>query len=363
MVPSLTSGVYIGGTDSSSTYFPNPTVVQVPIATKANSVIYAAPGATAVLVGIQTLSINGPAITFSSKAIQLTPSNIFISEMNSGSVSILELPGQFTAGVPPVTIATIGSQTISAAPGASTVVVQGQTLSAGGSPITLSANIVASLGISGTIIQYPGGGVSSVALPTAVPQIGVTGRGRNEEIPIATIASQVISALLRASTIAFQGQTLSIDGSPVTLPANIVASVGLSDLGVHYPGGGVSSFTLPTTAPDAPGIVGTVDGSVISVVPGAGGSKIVIGSQTLTVGGTPITLGGNDVLSLGASGVVMQKLDGGITTLAVPTQTEFSKGTSTPTNPIAGAIASSKSSPCYQYMLISNSYQSLEQAQ
>jgi hypothetical protein len=51
MVPSPTSGVYIGGTDSSSTYFPNPAVVQVPIATIANSVIYASPGATVVLVG------------------------------------------------------------------------------------------------------------------------------------------------------------------------------------------------------------------------------------------------------------------------------------------------------------------------
>jgi hypothetical protein len=199
--------------------------------------------------------------------------------MNSGSASTLELPSQSTAGVPPVAIAKIGSQTISAAPGASTVVVQGQTLSAGGPPIMPSANIVASLGISGIIIQYPGGGVSSVALPTAVPQIGVTG------------------------------------------------------------------------------------GWICDICSTRSRRKIVIGSQTLTVGGTSITLGGNDVLSLGASGVVMQKPGGGITTIAVPTQTEFSKSISTSTNPIAGAIASSKSSPCHQYMLISNSYQSLEQAQ
>jgi hypothetical protein len=83
----------------------------------------------------------------------------------------------------------------------------------------------------------------------------------------------------------------------------------------------------------------------------------------LTVGGAPITLGGNDVVSLGASGVVVQKPGGGITTLAVPTQTEFSKTTSTSTNPIAGAIASSKSNSSHQYMLTPNSYQSLEQAQ
>jgi hypothetical protein len=188
--------------------------------------------------------------------------------------------------------------------------------------------------------------VSSVALPAAVRQTAVTGGGGNEEIPIATIAGQVISALPGASTIVFEGQTLSIGGSPVTLPANIVASVGPSGLVVQYPGGGVSSFTLPTTLPDVSGIVGTVDGSVISAVSGAGGSKVVIGSQTLTVGGTPITLGSNDVISLGASGVVVQKPGGGITTLAVPTQTEFSKSITTSTNLIAGAIASSKSSPC-----------------
>jgi hypothetical protein len=345
-----TSGVYIGGTDSSSTYFPNPTIVPVPIATIANSVIYANPGATAVVVGSQTISVNGPAVTFSSKIIQLSPSNIVISDMNSGSVSTLELPDQSSAAVPPVPIATIGSQTISAAPGASTVVVQGQTLSAGGSPITLDANVVASLGTSGIVIQYPGGGVSSVALPTAAPQTGMAGGDGNEPIPIVTIAGQVISALPGASTIVFQGQTLSIGGSPVTLPANIVASVGPSGLVVQYPGGGVSSFTLPTTAPDSSGIIGTVDGSVISAVSGAGGGKVVIGSQTLTVGGTPITLGDNDVVSLGASGVVVQKPGGGITTLSVPTQTELLKSTTTSTNPIAGAIASSKSSPYIQYM-------------
>jgi uncharacterized Zn-binding protein involved in type VI secretion len=198
MVPSPTSGVYIGGTDSSSTYFPNPAVVQVPIATIANSVIYASPGATVVLVGSQTLSINGPAVTFSSKAIQLTPSNIFISEMNSGSASTLELPSQSTAGVPPVAIATIGSQTISAAPGASTVVVQGQTLSAGGPPIMPSANIVASLGISGIIIQYPGGGVSSVALPTAVPQMSSLTTALSELPPICLRLSKAyVNTLLR----------------------------------------------------------------------------------------------------------------------------------------------------------------------
>jgi hypothetical protein len=197
LVPSLTSaeivvtvasGVYLAGTDSSSSYSPILSVVPVPIATIANSVIYASPGATAVVVGSQTISINGPAVTFFSKAIQLTPSNIVISDMNSGYVRTLELPNQSSAAVPPVPIATIGSQTISAAPGASTVVVQGQTLSPGGSPITLSANIVASLGTSEIVIQYPGGGVSSVALPAAVPQTGVTGGGGKENIPIATIA-------------------------------------------------------------------------------------------------------------------------------------------------------------------------------
>jgi hypothetical protein len=43
--------VYIGGTNSSSTYFPNPSIAPIPIGTIASSVIYAAPGATTVRGG------------------------------------------------------------------------------------------------------------------------------------------------------------------------------------------------------------------------------------------------------------------------------------------------------------------------
>jgi hypothetical protein len=219
------------------------------------------------------MSINDLAVMFSLKAIQLTFSNIVFSDINSGTLSALELAVQPESVVTPVAIATIGSQIISTAPGASTGVAQGQTLSAGGSPITLSANFVVSLRTSRIIIQYPSGGVSSFALPTVAPQTSVAGGEGNETMPIETIAGQVLSALAGASTFVFQRQTLSIGRSLITLPANIVASGGPSGLVVQYLGGGMSSFTLPKTLLDASGIVGTVYGSVISAVSRAGGSK------------------------------------------------------------------------------------------
>jgi hypothetical protein len=60
---------------------------------------------------------------------------------------------------------------VSVPAGASTIVIGGQTITSGGSLITLSNHDVLSLGPSGLEIQMPGGGVTTVtvAASTAAP--------------------------------------------------------------------------------------------------------------------------------------------------------------------------------------------------
>jgi hypothetical protein len=338
-----TSGVYIGGTNAgdSTSYYANPTIPPVAIATVANQVVSAAPGATNVVVGSQTAYLGGGAITVSGSLIQLTPSGVVVNGGSSGgpvnTYAIPTLAGTHEI-VAPTAIATIGGQIISAAPGDSTVIINGQVVTAGGAPVTLAgSNNIASLGASGLVVQYPGGSVSSYALPTVAPT------------PIATVGGQVISAAPGDSTVVINGQIITAGGAPITLAgSNNVASLGASGLVVHYPGGSISTYALPTAAPSAGAIVGTVEGIPISV--SAGASVISIGSQIVTLGGPPVTIAGNDVVSLGPSGLEIQMPGGGVSTLPAGAEASAAGGivTSLSTGPgtssskgIASIIASS----------------------
>ena len=128
------------------------------------------------------------------------------------------------AGVP-TPIATLGGEIIQAIPGATTLVVKGQTLTAGGPPVTISGTEnVAILGHNGLIIQYPGGTASYFPLPTAAPaQINVSTDG---------------------STIVYEGKTLSVGGPPATIADGAVASLGPSGVVIQRPSGTESTISL-----------------------------------------------------------------------------------------------------------------------
>jgi hypothetical protein len=205
----------------------------------------------------------------------------------------------------------MGNQIVSATPGASALVIDGQTLSLGGPAITLSDdNAVASLGPSGLVVQYSDGSVSSFALPTSTTLADPT--------PLATIGNQIFSANPAASIIVVAGQTFNL-ASPATPPeSNMIASVKTSEP-VEYLGSGVSLFALSTLSPQAVAsdIVGTVDGYVVATF--SSGNALVVGSQTLSIGGPVATLGNDDVMSLGSSGIVIEEPGGEVTTFAIPT--------------------------------------------
>ena len=159
--------------------------------------------------------------------------------------------------------------------------------------------------------------------PTFDPNTAAVGQAPT---PIATVAGVEITATPGASTIVYQGQTITSGGDVVTLAGtNIVASLGSSGLIVQSAGGAVTTYSIPAAVPVPTGsIIGTVAGYVITAAPGA--SSVAIGSQTLVLGGAPITLSGNQVLSLGTNGIVVQAPGGGVQTLPLPTTAPTTNG-------------------------------------
>ncbi|KAG9237259.1 hypothetical protein BJ875DRAFT_540615 [Amylocarpus encephaloides] len=191
-------------------------------------------------------------------------------------------------------------------------------------------NIVVSVGSSGIFVAsgnapstyYPNPVFVAQIPPTAGPNAAATGQ---MPTPIATIGGEVISAAPGASIIVYKGQTLTSGGPPVTLAGtDIVATLGSSGLIVQGPGGSIATYSVPQQAAASPAItsaaiIGTVNGEVISVT--AGASSIIVGGQTLKLGGPLVTLSNNEVLSLGPSGIVVQAPGGGVRTIGSASQT------------------------------------------
>ena len=336
-----------------------------------------------VVVGGQTATLGGAPITVDSSIVQLTPSGIIVHDQAGGPVNTIAIPtpvaGQpqaspvvatignqvmTVAPVPaapaptnpaqanpvagqPAPIATIDGEVVIASPGASTVVIKGQTATIGGAPVTLAgSNVVATLGASALIVQYPGGGVSTYALPAAGTKPTSVGSPIGAPTAIATVGGEVISASPGASTVVIKGQTATIGGAPITLAgSNIVATLGPSALIIQYPNGVASTYALPSAAAKTtlpPGVPITVGGQVISIAPGA--STLVLGTQTLKIGGPAMTIAGNQVVSLSPAGLIVQLPGGGVKTLVLTSGSYSATATagSSSTNAVGGIIASSK---------------------
>lgn len=253
-------------------------------------------------------------------------------------------------------IATVGSQTISAIPGSSGVVLPNGSTAKPGSVATItdsnSKPIVVSVGSSGVFIggTSQGDSTSFFANPTLPP-----GPPPPTSTAIGVIGGHTISAAPGDSTLVIDDQTITSGGNAVTLAGlNNVVSLGSSGLVVEFPGGTVSTFTLPTATPDW--VTTTVD--EITVSASAGASVVLVGNQAVTSGGSAVTVG-NDVVSLGSSGLEVMMPGGRVTTLSFAPKAEASTaaGGTTSSNALGPIIASSMSPPpgLYEALLIQRS--------
>ena len=94
-----------------TSYYANPTIPPVAIATVANQVLSDAPGATNIVIGSETGYLGGEAITVSGSVIQLTPSGVVVNdESGSGAANTYAVPTLVGVDdvIAPTAIATIG---------------------------------------------------------------------------------------------------------------------------------------------------------------------------------------------------------------------------------------------------------------
>lgn len=190
------------------------------------------------------------------------------------------------SGLTPARVITIGSQSITAN-SVSQFVVQGQTLAAGGAPITVAGSTF-SLASLGSALVIKGVKIALPALSGASPSPS----------PIITIANQFFTAN-SASQFVVQNQTLAAGGTPITVAGTTFS---LDPSGTALIVNGVTS-ALPSlfevTQSSAPII--TIGTQAVTANPA---SQFVIHSQTLAAGGTPVTVSGT-TYSLATSGTAL----------------------------------------------------------
>lgn len=250
----------------------------------------------------------------------------------------------------PSVVAVIGTNTISAVAGSAGVVLpNGAPATVGAVATYLDASnkpVVVSVAPSGIVIQGSGSTKQIIPNPTPAPGYSV-----GAPVPIATVGSHVIFAEPGATTVVIPiKQTLSAGGPPITIDGtHAVATLGAAGLIIQYPSGKVSTFVLPTGLSPAPTVAGNVPAITPTVSelnglplsPLKWGLGVVIGTQTVSIGGPAITIPIDTIVTQAPPGLLITQPDGVVSTLALgaivmpaPTYTEAAE------DGIGGIIAS-----------------------
>ena len=205
-----------------------------------------------ILLGGNTLSVNGPATIVSGNAVSLASSGIVIAGQTFAfSTSAPEVMAPSTL--------TIAGQTITQ-PGSSMAIVDGVTLSVNGVAKTVHDTVL-SLASSGIVING-----QTYALPTPAPDIAPRPDG------IFTIADQKVR-LLGSSAAIIDGMLLSINGPAETIFGKTIS---LASSGIVVDG---HSYAFPILPLKAASNAIVIDGT--NLVPG--GPAIAISGTTLSL--------------------------------------------------------------------------------
>ncbi|KAL8790045.1 MAG: hypothetical protein Q9195_006547 [Heterodermia aff. obscurata] len=237
-------------------------------------------GQKSVVLGHQTASVGGPAVTIAHTPVSLGPSYLIIDGTHSHRL----LP---TAHLPRPSIVTIGTHRVAIPTnGASTLAIGSQTASVGGPRITVG-NVPVSLAPSHLVVGTHSHRLLATAHPTNPSVIAVGGYN----IPIPAYG---------ASSIVVGSQTASVGGPRITV-SDVPISLAPSHLMV-----GSTSYALPITSGSAKPTSVDIAGYSFAV-PSPGVGAITIGSQVvsangpaITISNTPVSLG-DHVLVVGSS--------------------------------------------------------------
>lgn len=208
--------------------------------------------------------------------------------------------------------------------------------------------VVVSVASSGVFVQGSTGSATFVPNPVTP-----------SPIVLATLSGNLIFYTPGATTVVLlSSQTITEGAPPITLAGtNNVAVLGSGGLMVQYPAGVVSYFTFPTPIPSAvpviiPAAVGGLGSSIVGnldnipVVALPGGSAVLVGTQTVSMGGPAIVLSDSAVVAWATGGLVIQRPGGIVSTMALTQLATLSSSSTPPISTIstgvAAIIASSK---------------------
>ena len=235
-------------------------------------------GQSSVVLGHQTASVGGPAVTIAHTPVSLGPSHLIIDGTHSHQLlPTAHLPSAVTIGTYSVAVPTNG---------ASTIAIGSQTASVGG-PIITVGNVPVSLATGHLVVGTHSHRLLATAQPADPSAVAVGGH-------------RVTIPAYGASTIVIGSQTASVGGSRITV-SDVPISLASSHLII-----GSTAYALPITAGSARPTSVIVAGYSFAI-PSQGVDVITIGSQVvsakgpaITVSNTPVSLG-DDALVVGSS--------------------------------------------------------------
>jgi hypothetical protein len=277
------------GSISSTIYIPptqptQPPPPALPPVTVNNNPVTAAPGGGVIISG----STFTPGAQATVGGVTVEVSSGFV--VAAGSTINFPIPPAPTP-IPP----TIAGKPVTTVLGGG-IVVEGNTLTAGGAPVTIEGTVISALA-SGNGIIVNGNTVTVPPVLTVTPA------------PAITLAGQPAQTLPNGGVV-IDGQTITPGGAPITVSGAVV-SVLPGDGGVVV--GGSSTILLPsTTFPD-------IAGQPIQTAPGGG---IIVGGQTITAGGSAATISGTVITVLPSGGGLIV----GGSTILLPGATETIAG-------------------------------------
>lgn len=238
------------------------------------------PGSSFVL-GTKTLILNGTPVTIGTTTLSLGQDFVLVNgRITSLGVSTLA-PAR-----PEITLP--GSTITASGPG--TFVVDGKTVVVGGQPITLNGGITLSLAASNVLVSD---GISTTLENPSAITLGHSGITSNKD-----------------GVFVIEGHTLTVGGPAITLSGGGVVSLLSSN--VIAINGETSTFAVPASATPSPLTVGN---RVFTALPGSA-SAYLLGTRTLTPGGSVVYDGTTISLAPGATAVVIDGVTSTLTTQA-----------------------------------------------
>lgn len=270
------------------------------------------------IISDQTLQPGGPPITAAGAILSLGPSGSFV--VVNGVTSTIPNPAATADSSPPLTIGTDVFVPIPGLPGTN-FIIRSQTLAAGGSAITVSGTTI-SLAPAASFVVINGvtSTLPNLAHAQVTPPPLTIGDRTFEPLP-GTVAEYLIGSLL-----------LTPGGSIVVADSTIVLAPGATALIIN---GQTSLISTPRPPVMTNPPLLTVGSQTYTAIPGAG-TMFVIGDQSLTPGGI-ITVDGTTI-SLSPSATELAYGSAGRSTStalfpATTTQSKSSTQISTLSNP------------------------------